>query len=188
LILFEKEPVTAKEKIDFGNKQKLLGNKYVQKQEWDKALGLYERGLAYTQYLYTNNEELQKEKREVIISLFLNKAYVCLKLNKYSDVFLACDEVLRVDPNCSKAYYRRAVCFEMKKEWKNARQELIRAGQCNTTNKEIRDELEKVKIMIQKEEAQEKEIYSNLFEKLQKIEEIEKKKILVEKLRGVGKL
>jgi peptidylprolyl isomerase len=168
LLSFEKEPTSSKEKISFGNNQKLKGNAFVQKQEWDRALKCYERGLAYTQYLFTKSEDLKKKKLEVVIPLFLNKAYVCLKMSKYADVFLACEEVLRIDSGCGKAYYRRALCYEMKGEWKNAKRDLINAGRCNPNDKEIRNELEKVNLEIQKEETKEREIYSSLFEKLKK--------------------
>jgi tetratricopeptide (TPR) repeat protein len=147
----------------------------VKKQEWRKALSSYERGLAYTQYLYTKDESVEKQKRELVTLLFLNKALACIKLNQYGDAFRSCDEALKLDNKCGKAYYRRALCFEMKGEYENAKKDLLMSMKYNPNDGGIREELEKVKVLVQKQEEKEKKKYSNLFEKLKKIEDEEDK-------------
>jgi tetratricopeptide (TPR) repeat protein len=174
LLSFEKEPVTAEEKLAFGTVRKNEGNEFVKIKQWELALTSYQRGLSYTQYLHSEDETIKKQQKELVLSLFLNKSLVCLKLEKYGDTFQACDEALRLDNDCGKAYYRRALCYEVRGEWENAKRDLYYAAVCCKNDKTIRDELEKVNKIIKKEEEKKKKQYSNLFDKLKAEEEKEK--------------
>lgn len=82
LLSFEKEPVTATEKLAFGTARKDEGNALVKQQRWDDALHCYDRGLAYVQYLYSKNEAQMAKRKELHAQLQANKALCCIKLGK----------------------------------------------------------------------------------------------------------
>lgn len=53
------------------------------------------------------SEELEKERKSLLIAARLNCALCLLKQEKYTEAQAACKEVLDVDPNNIKALYRR---------------------------------------------------------------------------------
>lgn len=46
-----------------------------------------------------------------MVTCYLNIALCNMKIQKHDDAVLACDEAIKLDPQCSKAYFRKAMAL-----------------------------------------------------------------------------
>jgi FK506-binding protein 4/5 len=81
---------------------------------------------------------------------------------------------LELDSNNIKALYRRGVAYTETDQWDLAKQDLQRALELDPNNAEVKSAFAKLKKKIRLQDQKDKKIFSNLFDRLRKIEEQEK--------------
>ncbi|XP_061397860.1 peptidyl-prolyl cis-trans isomerase D-like [Musca vetustissima] len=135
------------------------GNHFFTKQEYYNARRKYRKANRYynllrkrydwqeLEHLKCSDEDLKKLDSFSAINQ-LNMAAVELKLNKYTNAHYCCREVLRLDPNCGKAYYRLGQAQIGLKNYEEAIENLKKAHDMIPDNKTILSELNRAKQLM----------------------------------------
>lgn len=80
------------------------------------------------------------------ISLSLNIAACCLKVEEFDSVVHMCSSVLSVSPSNVKAHFRRAIAFKNLRSLEAARKDLLKSLEVEPSNKGIMRELEAINL------------------------------------------
>jgi tetratricopeptide (TPR) repeat protein len=94
---------------------------------------------------------------------FNNAAVIFLKLSQYQDAQDMCDKVLALEPNDTKALFRRAQSYVARGEFDNAVADLKAALQTDPLNTGIKTELNKAIQSLKNQRQRERELYQNMF-------------------------
>ena len=140
--------------------------------KWNSGDGIKDNELKYIDYK-GNNELEANEIIKMIKSSLLNISLVYYITKEYKNVREACDEVLKIDPNCVKAYYRKAKSFmddpkSLISEHIEAQKILEIANKIDPNNIEIRNTLEKFNKQLNDERKSEKKTYKSYYNKINK--------------------
>jgi len=118
---------TIRSRLEYAHKLKDKGKEFFDQGKFLDASDQYERGIGcfwYIESLEPNwktegikdewlkyhrfEDEATSEIKDFIVILILNVALCLFKMNQWGECILACDQVLKLDPENSKALYRRA--------------------------------------------------------------------------------
>ena len=140
--------------------------------KWNSGDGIKDNELKYIEYKGNNDLEKQEIIRMIKSSL-LNISLVYLITKEYKNVREACDEVLKIDPNCVKAYYRKAKSYmddpkSLISEHIEAQKILEKANRIDPSNIEIRKTLEQFNKQLNDEKKSEQKIYKSYYNKINK--------------------
>ena len=140
--------------------------------KWNSGDGIKDNELKYIEY--KGNNDLEKlEIIQMIKSSLLNISLVYLITKDFKSVREACDEVLKIDPKCVKAYYRKAKSYmddpkSMLSEHIEAQKILEIAYKIDPSNVEIRNNLEQFSKQLNEEKKSEQKIYKSYYNKINK--------------------
>lgn len=110
------------------------------------------------------DDDAYKEKfRTIYLSCYLNSAACKLKLGDASGAVEDCEEVLELDKNSVKAYYRRGQASVSMKDYDKAMSDFQSALKLEPNDKGIRNEIAKVKKLVEAQRQKEKQLYAKLF-------------------------
>lgn len=93
----------------------------------------------------------------------INAAAVDLKLGNYLSAKYDCSEAIRLDPNCSKAFYRRGQAQRAMRNYEEAINDLKMAHNLLPENKQILNELNGTKQLLAQYNRQQRNALKNLF-------------------------
>ncbi|XP_068149294.1 peptidyl-prolyl cis-trans isomerase D [Drosophila tropicalis] len=93
----------------------------------------------------------------------INMAAVDLKLGNYLSAKYDCSEAIRLDANCSKAFYRRGQAQRALRNYEEAINDLKRAYALLPENKQILNELNSTKKLLAEYNRQQRNALKNLF-------------------------
>ncbi|XP_017133682.1 peptidyl-prolyl cis-trans isomerase D [Drosophila elegans] len=93
----------------------------------------------------------------------INLAAVDLKLGNYASARSDCTEAIRLDPRCSKAFYRRGQAQRGLRNYEEAINDLKRAHSLLPENKQILNELNSTKQLLAQYNRQQRNALKNLF-------------------------
>ncbi|KAK7476480.1 hypothetical protein BaRGS_00032315 [Batillaria attramentaria] len=130
------KPEKAVSKEDQFEEVKSRGNKHVQKGEYEEAAQCYCQCL-----------EIFSDR----VAVFTNRALCYIKLNKGPEAEADCSKALSLEPNNTKAYYRRALARKMCGQYKESLQDLLQLLRLEPTNTAAKREMELVKGLYKKE-------------------------------------
>jgi peptidylprolyl isomerase len=167
LLGFEPHPNTLAERIKYANARKIAGNENVKKSQWTFAVSEYERAISMLRHERADTEDERKERDTLFAALHGNKALSCLKLDDAMGCGTSCDEVLKIEPTNAKALYRRGMAWKLLNEFDHSLADLAEAARNAPQDKQIRDDIEKVKELRKKKRDKEQAAFGNMFEKLQ---------------------
>ena len=140
--------------------------------KWNSGDGIKDHELKYIEY--KGNNDLEKaEIIKMIKSSLLNISLVYLITKDYKSVREACDEVLKIDPKCVKAYYRKAKSYmddpkSMISDHIEGQKILEIAYKIDPSNIEIRKTLEQFSKQLSDEKKSEHKIYKSYYNKINK--------------------
>ena len=140
--------------------------------KWNSGDGIKDNELKYIEY--KGNNDLEKvEIIKMIKSSLLNISLVYLITKDYKSVREACDEVLKIDPKCVKAYYRKAKSYmddpkSMISDHIEGQKILEIAYKIDPSNIEIRKTLEQFSKQLSDEKKSEHKIYKSYYNKINK--------------------
>ena len=140
--------------------------------KWNSGDGIKDNELKYIEEK-GNNESEKLEIIKMIKSSLLNISLVYLITKDYPGVRDACNEVLKIDPKCVKAYYRKAKSYmddpkSLISEHIEAQKMLEIANRMDPNNVEIRNTLEQFNKQINDEKKSEQKIYKSYYNKINK--------------------
>jgi tetratricopeptide (TPR) repeat protein len=119
---------------------KSAGNDYFREGQWYRAAGEYKRVSAYLDYCFPDTSEERAEVDAVLRSALLNLAAAKLKTRQHAEVVDVCGRVLRKDPDCVKALFRRARARRATDDYEAAAEDLERAARLAPGRREIERE------------------------------------------------
>ncbi|EDW18463.2 peptidyl-prolyl cis-trans isomerase D [Drosophila mojavensis] len=93
----------------------------------------------------------------------INMAAVELKLGNYQHAKYECSEAIRLDPKCSKAFYRRGQAQRALRNYEEAIKDLKHAHSLLPENKQILNELNSAKQLLAEYNKQQRNALKNLF-------------------------
>jgi FK506-binding protein 4/5 len=156
-------------------KRKEEGNELYKMQKYSRAARKYNKALDFFQYDATlTKEQKNKVNKELILPCRLNLAACYLILKNYKDVIEHTTKALEIEGSNVKALYRRGVAYTETDQWDLANQDLQRALELDPNNSAIKTAIAKLKKKIKIQDQKDKKVFSNLFDRLRKIEEQEK--------------
>ena len=102
--------------------KKEQGKGFIQKQQYQNAIEIYQQCAANLHELLDNKEYTKKheEVKNQLALIHSNMALCYLKLENWEEVEMECDEVLKFDENNIKALYRKGIVLNKKEEYKLA--------------------------------------------------------------------
>lgn len=146
------------EEKDLGNQAYKSGVVFAQhtkgKNDLSDACAHYAKALGQLEIIYDGSIHEHKELKR---DLLLNLAAVGLKVETYEQVMSCCNEILEnVDPESSKAFYRRALGFLKLKQFEKAVNDLQAAIVINPRDKQLHKTLESAKQQLSSQQTREK--------------------------------
>mmetsp|Transcript_39421 Transcript_39421/g.80858 ORF Transcript_39421/g.80858 Transcript_39421/m.80858 type:complete len:395 (+) Transcript_39421:1641-2825(+) len=180
------------ERLEGASKIKEEGNAAYYNNEYGDAVQKYEMAISVFRYLQNTNldwkskgirdediteidnlGENDREKAQVssfLLSCYGNLALVLLKCRQYRTAIDACNESLRIDPQCVKALYLRSrSLFEPPSagavEEEAALSDLIEANKIDPSNKAVRTTLRDLRESIRRQKAQDKIAFGGMFDR-----------------------
>jgi len=115
------------------------GNILVSQKYFLGALSIYDKAVEMI-----DNRLIRRSDRdlsEVIIPVFLNKAYCCLKLSLWPDAIRACNTVIEFDHRNVKALFRRAIARKENRQLGEARRDFLGVLHLEPGNLDAKTEL-----------------------------------------------
>lgn len=149
--------------LNFSKKQKDAGNKFYKEKKIDLALKQYEKSKLFLKNDYKFDENDKKIKSNLEKDLNLNMSICHLLLKDYNKSISLCDQVLMIDPKNIKALYRRAQSLMKIQELDLAKLDLNQALIIDPNNKEIKNSLDELNILMKKRDDLDKIRFKNLF-------------------------
>lgn len=126
-----------------------IGNSALKAGELERALYKYRKALRYLE------AAPQETAGAVRVACLLNSALCLSKQSKHSECVSTCAQVIAIDSESAKAFYRRGSAHLAMNEPDVAESDLLRALELNPEDKAIKAELAKVAIFWQKLQKQE---------------------------------
>lgn len=118
--------MSTSERIRSMNSFKNEGNILFGKEQYEKALALYEKSLIYYEYCFDGNSSERKSAVKLRLQCLLNYAACFLHLNLYRKCIEQCDEALEIDCNNKKALFRRARAHRFMDKFDLAEKDLMK--------------------------------------------------------------
>jgi len=123
------------------------GNRLFKTQAYRLVIFRYDKCLQYLCVVVPNSDEDAKLMEELGISLNLNLAACCLKLNAYEEARNHYDLVLKLDFGNMKAQFRRAQTYLHLAMLEEAHKDLLSALEFDPDNDEVKKEQLKIERM-----------------------------------------
>jgi len=143
------------QRVDKANELRLIGNDMFKQNRWHRAMDYYERGSSLMDVLEAEdlqamagkgggkggkvNKEAQEKNRRIWACqqpLLLNWALILMRLGRWQQAERKCTEVLMdIEKECVKALYRRGQCNIELGDHEQARHDLRRAAELDTSIK-----------------------------------------------------
>lgn len=101
----------TKEKLQASTQFKVQGNEAYKQKNYSLAALFYRKGMLQLDYTFPDNEEEEKEFRDLEISLHLNMAIAKYYLEEWDECLNHVSQVLKHQPMNIKAIYRKALVF-----------------------------------------------------------------------------
>jgi len=184
---------------------KNLGIQYLKFQSFDEAITEFSKSISIFKYIIDSNpnwkngdgikdseltyifdegsnKEEKEEIKNMLKSSLLNLSLCNFYLKNWKEVKFACDEVIKIDNKCIKAYFRKARCIidnpaSLMNDYLEAKNLLEKAIQIDPNNKDVNETLNNLNQYINKEKSEEKKIYKSFYRKInEQYTENEKKK------------
>ena len=163
----------SNEKVEEADKCKNEGNRAFTSGDLHGAIDEYKAGWKYIEYfnddeanMYDPLSDTSKTLLQTLrVTLQSNMAMVYLKLENYREAMKAADTALKYDPNHAKSLFRRGTARSHIGMFEEAKSDLLQAVKLAPSDAAIRNELERVKQVIQAGKEREKKAFSGIFNK-----------------------
>ncbi|XP_019390083.1 PREDICTED: peptidyl-prolyl cis-trans isomerase D isoform X1 [Crocodylus porosus] len=143
---------------------KNIGNTFFKSQNWAMAAKKYNKSLRYLEASEAVIEEMDKAKLKTpALTCILNVAACKLKQSDWQGTIENCSEALAIDPENTKALYRRAQAWQGIKDFDQALADIKKAQEIAPEDKAIQTEILKIKQKIKAQKDKEKAAYAKMF-------------------------
>lgn len=163
---------TVDEMLQYLNAIRSVGNRYFKAEQFVRANRRYKKAERYYNF-FTNQLNKQSPRREggqqrVLLTEFhllncLNQAVVQLRLKDFTSVVYACDSALAIDPDNTKALYRRGMAQNELRNYEQALDDLKRALKRIPDDRLIQHEYERTRKNLQEYTNQQRKAFAKMF-------------------------
>ena len=133
------------------------GNEQFKKKLFSDAVVSYAEAIKHIEN--DNGSEIDELK----FSLYLNSVLMNLKLKEFFPAVEAANKALEINPKSSKGLYRRGLSLCGLGEYEKALKDLHEAFTLEPENKEIENEITRVKEEMKKQKEKDKKVYAKMF-------------------------
>mmetsp|Transcript_17099 Transcript_17099/g.28625 ORF Transcript_17099/g.28625 Transcript_17099/m.28625 type:complete len:328 (-) Transcript_17099:195-1178(-) len=189
------------ERLEKGEQHKAAGNEHFKRGEWRIALKRYERALFHAGMDEMQMHDLMDKHRDmahaVMTPIKLNYVACVLKLREaglpanplkvdgeeeWANVLDYCEhllsDVIKAEPKCSKAYFRRGQVLMERGDLPASKVALLEAQKIGGSSSGVRETLRKLQVLQREKRQREREMYSGVIQPdsdFQRIEKFEKR-------------
>jgi len=160
----EKWEMTPEECEATASELKEEGTKLFMGKRFDEAADMYEKAVGYIAE-EDDDEPIPDDRKTLYVSCYGNAAMCHMKCHDWTSAVSACDKVLTVDENNIKGLYRRGSSYRNMGYLKEAKVDLMKAYKIDTSNKDVRKELQKLKADMADAKAKEKKAFGGFLGK-----------------------
>uniref|UniRef100_A0A182PNB3 peptidylprolyl isomerase n=1 Tax=Anopheles epiroticus TaxID=199890 RepID=A0A182PNB3_9DIPT len=161
---------TIDEMLQYLNAIRSVGNRYFKTNQFVRANRRYKKAERYYNF-FTNQLNKLSPRRDGSRSLLiefqllncLNQAVVRLRLKDYPNVVAACNAALAIDPDNTKALYRRGIAQNEQRNYEQALDDLGRALKRIPDDRLIQGEYERSRKNLQQYTQQQRKAYAKMF-------------------------
>ncbi|KAL7450154.1 hypothetical protein ACHAWC_002127, partial [Mediolabrus comicus] len=152
-----------KRRMEIVMKNKAEANELFSGKNYQHAAARYAKALSHCSKFFDLSPEQKKEVDDVKLSLYLNLAFAYIKLEKFDNALLQCNEALNIDAESGKALYRRATVLYQKRKFDDAVKDLDKAEKLSPEDKAVKKLRVLVDKQLQKQKAKEKAMAKKMF-------------------------
>jgi molecular chaperone DnaK (HSP70)/tetratricopeptide (TPR) repeat protein len=152
-----------KRRMEIVMKNKAEANELFSGKNYQHAAARYAKALSHCSKFFDLSPEQKKEVDDVKLSLYLNLALAYIKLEKFDNALLQCNEALNIDAESGKALYRRATVLYQKRKFDDAVKDLDKAEKLSPEDKAVKKLRVLVDKQLQKQKAKEKAMAKKMF-------------------------
>ncbi|XP_062508080.1 inactive peptidyl-prolyl cis-trans isomerase FKBP6-like [Corticium candelabrum] len=145
-----------------------IGNDYFHRKQYGRAMSKYGRAINLLEHARIQNEEEEQLWKVSLTRLYLNMALCCLRKSTATRAISFANKVLEFDAKNVKAHFRLGQAYMMLSEFRRSRDKFIVAARLEPNNEEIRRELQKLNRHVEKFQAMERQMCSNMFSDVRK--------------------
>lgn len=160
-------------KLSLQEKRKEQGNVHFKRGELERALKLYQRSNTIVQGSDLSDARGGRSEAEIAadtaashkvkLSCHLNSAQCLLKLADLPAAIKACDAALLLEPTSLKGHLRRGQAYLRMEDLDAAKADLMAAAKIDPKSREVRVELEELKLKLGAQRAKEKNAFGGMF-------------------------
>ena len=159
--------LTYKNIVEIIIRIKNVGNAYFKKNKYSIAERKYKKALRYYDYIIKNQNftenKLNSELLNLKLTVLLNLATVKYYQHNFRESINLTNQVLAEDPSNFKSLYKRGQAHVGLNEYELGLEDLKKANEMEPNNKDIKNEIERVKKMMISYLALEKETCKRMF-------------------------
>nr|XP_040220793.2 peptidyl-prolyl cis-trans isomerase D [Anopheles coluzzii] len=162
---------TVDEMLHYLNAIRSVGNRYFKADQFVRSNRRYKKAERYYNF-FTNQLNKLSPRRDGTRTLLadfqllncLNQAAVRLRLKDYPSVVGACNAALAIDPDNTKALYRRGIAQNEQRNYEQALEDLGRALKRIPDDRLIQHEYERSRKNLQQYTQQQRKAYAKMFQ------------------------
>eukprot|EP00899_Mesostigma_viride_P014709 jgi/Mesvir1/23239/Mv09241-RA.1 len=161
------------EKFAAAEKCKEEGNAAFKAGNLARAAAKYDKAVRYIEMDHSFSDEEKANAKKLKVTCYLNDAACKLKLAQWPEAARLCGKAINLEKANVKALYRRAQAYYHTNDLEIAEADLKLAIEKEPNNKDLREQLKKVKAKMADIHKQQAKVFGNMFERLQKLEKKE---------------
>ena len=150
--------MTKEEKLETATKRKNEGNELFALNKIARALKKYKAALDLFEFDSDMKGEDREKANKVKLPCYLNVAACKLRLSDWESVKENCSKALEIDPQNTKALFRRGVARTETDEWELARRDFQLATDLDPKNVELKKEFQRLKTKMAEQDKRDKVI------------------------------
>jgi peptidylprolyl isomerase len=159
----EKWEMSPDEQEECATKLKEEGTSLFMAKRFAEAAQMYEKAVSYVEE--EDDEFIPDDRKQLFISCYGNAAMCHMKCSNWHEAIIACNKVLTVDENNLKALFRRGSSKLNSGLLKEAKVDLMAAYKVDSSNKDVRKELQKLKAAFSDAKEKEKRAFGGFLGK-----------------------
>lgn len=181
LTSFEKGPdvwgMSTEQKMAEMTRRKTRGNTLFKDKRYDTARKSYQRAVSLFESSTADLEgDVKTQVNDLLVSCHLNMAMCYDRKNDPTQALTHCKKALEIQPANVKALYRQGCAYLELDDFYNAQSSLRYAKELAPGNGDVVKKLRLLKEKRVRQDAQDKKLFSNMFGRMSKMEDKEKKK------------
>jgi len=143
--------------------RKTHGNQLFVNNDFPGAVTRYTQALGYLSDVWDLSPDEKKTVDKEKVSCYLNLAACFLKLNSFKKVIENAKSALTIEPENTKALFRKATAHFEVKEYEEAKADLVKAAKLDPKNTDVRKLYDTVKVALDKSKKAQQQAYSKMF-------------------------